>query len=61
MLNLDRVRELVGDSTLSDEQAERIRDECRTLAELAWHAYHHQLSKKEQPQEQNKNSANDRA
>ena len=34
MLSVERVKELIPDRSLSDEEAKQIRDELRTLAEI---------------------------
>lgn len=34
MLSVERVKELIGDPSLTDREAERIRDDLRRLAEV---------------------------
>jgi len=34
MLAIEKVKELIGDPNISDEEAECVRDECRILAEI---------------------------
>jgi hypothetical protein len=34
MLTLEKVKGLIGDAGLSDEEAELVRDECRIFAEI---------------------------
>lgn len=36
MLSVPKVRELLGDTTMSDDQAEKIRDAWRSMAELVF-------------------------
>jgi hypothetical protein len=38
MLTPDQVRQLAPDTTLSDTEAEQLRDALRTLSELVWEA-----------------------
>jgi hypothetical protein len=34
MLSVQKAKKLINDETISDEEAEKIRDECRDLAEI---------------------------
>ncbi len=34
MLTIEKIKELIGDSDISNDEAEGIRDECRILAEI---------------------------
>ena len=36
MLSIERTKELLDDPSISDEEAEQIRDECRILAEIVF-------------------------
>lgn len=47
MLSIERVKELIGRKDLKDQDAERIRDELRTLAEIIyekWRREKHDLN-----------------
>jgi hypothetical protein len=39
MLSTDHVKQLLNDSSFTDEQIEEIRDVCRALAELMFEAW----------------------
>lgn len=39
MLSIERVKELLEDKTISDEEAEKIRDACYEFVELALEKY----------------------
>ena len=39
-LSIKETKELLGDSKISDEEAQKIRDACYTIAELAIDAFH---------------------
>jgi hypothetical protein len=36
MLNIPDVKKLIGDETISDQEAEQVRDECRIFAEIVF-------------------------
>ena len=40
MLSVEKVKELLNDDTISDEEAREIRDGLRDLAEIAYEKYH---------------------
>jgi len=39
MLSVEKVKELLNDETLSSKQAEKIRDDLQTLAEIIFEKY----------------------
>ena len=39
MLSVEKVKELLDDKSISDEQAEKIRDDLQTLAEIIFEKY----------------------
>lgn len=47
MLSIERVKELMGDPKLSDEEAAEIRDSCRAIAEIMFEQWQHERGKKE--------------
>lgn len=49
MLSIDRVRELMERTDLSDEEAKRIRDDCNAIAESIIEAIEYQHSLKSVP------------
>ena len=49
MLSIERVRELMNEPTLSDEEATRIRDICHALAESIIEAAEYQEELKKNP------------
>lgn len=50
MLSIERVKELMGDPKLSDEEAAEIRDSCRAIAEIMFEQWQHERGKKESAQ-----------
>lgn len=39
MISIERARELIGDKNMSDEEIDRVRCDCRELAEIAIEKY----------------------
>jgi signal-transduction protein with cAMP-binding, CBS, and nucleotidyltransferase domain len=47
MLSIERVKELIKDKNISDEEAKQIRDELRTLAEIIFEQWLHKKRKEQ--------------
>jgi hypothetical protein len=46
MLTIEKIKELIGDSDITNEEAEGIRDECRILAEIIFEQWLEEKRKK---------------
>jgi len=48
MLSIERTKQILADATLTDEEAEQIRDQFRDFAELIFQQWFDERSKKEE-------------
>ena len=50
MLSVERIKELINDPTITDKDAEEIRDSFRTLAEIIFKQWQFEKAKNRKPE-----------